>query len=214
VTVAVDPLRADARETAAAYRAAGSEVALLVDSLPTGATPADLEVAYQSYIQTLPEAVALVGNPQASFLRSSTEAQHVSALLAADGRGLVTYQAGLNLARRAAEKAGAPVVTIEKYFGPAGADTMARELDRAAFSAARSGSAVIALPATPEMLSALAAWASGPSGAAVSLAPVSALMLPEQNAVATPPEEATGLEPAGDENNLPGQKVGTFSDSN
>jgi polysaccharide deacetylase 2 family uncharacterized protein YibQ len=214
-TIAIDPQRADAAASAAAYRAAGSEVALLVESMPAGATPADLEVAYQSFVQALPEAVALVGNPQASFLRSSLEAQHVAALLAADGRGLVTYQAGLNLARRAAERAGTPVATIEKLIDPAGAASGAvgRELDRAAFNATQKGTAVIALPATPDLMAALAAWAAGPSAAAVSLAPVSALMLPETEAVEAPAEAPAELAPEDSGSSLPGQKVGTFTDT-
>lgn len=212
-TVALDPLRADAATAAQAYLDAGDEVALLVEDLPAGATPADLEVAFQGFTQALPQSVALVGNPQAAFLRSSLEAQHVAALLGADGRGIVTYQAGLNLARRAAEQAGTPVATIDRLLEPtdAASGKVGRMLDQAAFVAGQKGSAVIALPATPELIAALADWAAGPSGAAVSLAPVSALMQPEGAAEPLLPEPAA---PAGTQNTLPGTKVGTFSDTN
>ncbi|HQY43754.1 MAG TPA: divergent polysaccharide deacetylase family protein [Paracoccaceae bacterium] len=178
VTIAVDPMRADAAAAAAAYRAAGDEVAILIGNTPEGATPADFEVAYQSFVQTLPESVAVIGEAESAFLRSSLGAQHMAALLAADGRGLVTYAQGLNPGRRAAEKAGVPVASVDKVFGAGEVNmgTLARELDRAAFAAGQSGQLVIALPSTPDAITAFAAWASGPAGSAVSVAPVSALM--------------------------------------
>lgn len=178
VTIAVDPLQPDAAAAAAAYRAAGDEVAILIGNEPAGATPADFEVAYQSFVQTLPQTVAVIGSPDAGFLRSSLAAQHLASLLAADGRGLVTYDQGLNPGRRAAEKAGVPVASIDKLFG-AGEEnmgTLARELDRAAFAAGQKGQLVVALPSTPDAVTALIAWATGPSGSGVSLAPVSAVM--------------------------------------
>lgn len=182
VTIAVDPLRADAAAAAAAYRAAGDEVAILIGNQPVGATPADFEIAYQSFIQTLPESVAVIGDPAAVQLRSSQGAQHLAALLAADGRGLVTYDQGLNPGRRAAEKAGVPVASVDKVFGAGEVNmgTLARELDRAAFAAGQTGQLVIAIPSTPDVVTAFVAWATGPSGGAVSVAPVSALMMAGQ----------------------------------
>lgn len=178
VTIAVDPMAAEAAAAAAAYRSAGDEVAILVGNEPQGATPADFEVAYQSFVQTLPQTVAVIGTPDAAFLRSNLSAQHLAALLAADGRALVTYDQGLNSGRRAAEKAGVPVATINKLFGAGEANmgTLGRELDRAAFTAGQKGQFVIALPSTPDAVTALIAWATGPSGSAVALAPVTAVM--------------------------------------
>lgn len=178
VTIAVDPLQPDAAAAAATYRAAGDEVAILIGNEPAGATPADFEVTYQSFVQTLPQTVAVIGSPDAGFLRSSLAAQHLASLLAADGRGLVTYDQGLNPGRRAAEKVGVPVASIDRLFG-AGEEnmgTLARELDRAAFTAGQKGQFVVALPSTPDAVTALIAWATGPSGSGVSLAPVSAVM--------------------------------------
>lgn len=200
VTIAVDPLRADAAAAAAAYRAAGEEVAILIGDEPVGATPADFEIAYQSFIQTLPEAVAVIGDPEAAHLRSSLGAQHLAALLAADGRGLVTYDQGLNPGRRAAEKAGVPVASINKVFGAGEVNmgTLTRELDRAAFTAGQTGQLVIALPSTPDAVTAFVAWATGPSGSAVAVAPVSAVMLgalPGNIAPAVEPETAPAEPP-------------------
>lgn len=179
VTIAVDPLRADAAHAQELYRSGGGEVAILATDIPAGATAADLEVIYQSYVKTLPEAVALMPAPDATFMRTSLDAQHIAALLASDGRGLITYMAGLNAGARAATKEGVPVAAVEKLYGQANdnAGTLALELDRAAFSAEQKGSVVVALPATPEAISALMAWAAGPKAQKVAIAPASALML-------------------------------------
>lgn len=178
-TIALDPQRKDATVDAAAYRAAGSEVAILAGALPQGATPADLEVAYQSYTQSLPEAVALTGPPTAEFQSNRLMAQHIAQLLANDGRGLVTYEQGLNPGKQAAGKAGTAHASIEKLFGQAedNSGTLGRELDRAAFEAGQRGSRVVALPTTPEAITGLMAWAASPAAAAVALAPVSAVMI-------------------------------------
>ncbi|WP_284162945.1 divergent polysaccharide deacetylase family protein [Frigidibacter sp. SD6-1] len=177
-TVAVDPLAADAAEREAALRAAGAEVAILAGDLPQGATPADMEVAYQSYVQALPQSVALIGLPGASFQKQSLDAQHMAALLAADGRGFITFAQGLNAARRAAEKAGAPVASVDRLVTAEDAKggALARELDKLAFIAAQKGSAVIALPSTAEAITGLIAWSGSNAARSVALAPVSALM--------------------------------------
>lgn len=177
-TVAVDPLAPDATERAAALRAAGAEVAILAGDLPQGATPADMEVAYQSYVQVLPQSVALIGLPGVAFQRQSLDAQHMAALLAADGRGFITFAQGLNAARRAAEKAGAPVASVDRLITAEDAKggALSRELDKLAFSAAQKGSAVIALPSTAEAITGLIAWSGSTAARSVALAPISALM--------------------------------------
>ncbi len=177
-TIALDPEREDAAAIAAAHRAAGKEVAILAGVLPEGATESDFEVAYQSYVSLLPETVALMGMPDADFQKSSLAAQHVAALLSADGRGLVTFLQGLNPGRRAAEKAGVAVASVDRLFDGESTDngSLMRDLDRAAFTAAQKGAYVIALPSTPEAITSLMAWAAGPGAAHVTLAPVSAVM--------------------------------------
>lgn len=179
VTIAVDPERENASSVAASYHAAGAEVAILVGDLPDGSTPSDVEVAYQSFTAALPNSVALVGRPGSGMVKGGLAAAHVTALLAADGRGLITYDAGLNDGRRAAQKAGLPNAVIEKILGPSEDNdgTVARELDRAAFMANQKGASVVAISSTPEAITALVAWATGPGSASVALAPVSAVMM-------------------------------------
>lgn len=209
VTVALDPSRADAAEAAALYRKAGAEVVLMASDLPQGATPADLEVAYQAYVSAVPEAIGLLGGSRSEIQRSSLVAQHVAALLKADGRGMITYDQGLNPGRRAAETLGVPTAAIERVYGTAedNSGTLTRELDRAAFTAGQRGRLVIAVPSTPEAVTGLVAWAAGPGAAGVAIAPISAVMLGQtvlqpppapvspSEEPAPPPEESTG-EPA------------------
>lgn len=179
VTIAVDPQRGDASAVAASYHAAGAEVAILAGDLPDGSTASDVEVAYQAFTAALPDSVALVGKPGSPMVTGGLAAEHIAALLAADGRGLITYDAGLNDGRRAATKAGLPNAVIDKVLAVTddNSGTVGRELDRAAFMAAQKGAAVIALPSTPEAVTSLVAWATGPSAKSVAVAPVSAVMV-------------------------------------
>ena len=177
VTIAIDPSLPDAKDRAIAYRLAGHEVAILAPDLPEGATASDLEIAYQSYASVLPEAVALIGTPDSAFQSDRRVAQHMVALLGTEGRGLVTYDRGLNPARQAAIGEGLANATVFRSLDAdeEGASTIARYLDRAAFEAARQGEVVIVATSRPETISALQEWiAAGAKGSAI--APVSAAM--------------------------------------
>ncbi|MGB7271167.1 MAG: divergent polysaccharide deacetylase family protein, partial [Albidovulum sp.] len=184
VTIAIDPERPDAGRAAAAYRAAGSEVAIFARNLPVGASASDLEVAFQIYQRALPEAVAYTGAVTAEFQRNARMAQHLTQLLGMNGLGLVGYDQGLNPGRRAAERANIPHASIDRLFDQAdgGFGSLARELDRATFTAAQKGSYLIALPASPEAVAALVDWAGGPAASSIALAPVSAVMAETQGA--------------------------------
>lgn len=178
VTVAIDPEAADAGARASTYRLSGDEIAILAPDLPEGAAASDLEVSYQAAVSTLPEAVAMVGRASSRFQTDRRIAQHLVALLATEGRGLVTYTRGLDPARQAAEGEGLPHAAVFRDLD-AGGETPAsiqRLLDRAAFEAARIGTVVVIGTTSPETVSALQDWiAAGAKGAAVG--PVSAAML-------------------------------------
>ncbi|MGC1487942.1 MAG: divergent polysaccharide deacetylase family protein, partial [Albidovulum sp.] len=100
------------------------------------------------------------------------------------GLGLVGYDQGLNPGRRAAERANIPHASIDRLFDQAdgGFGSLARELDRATFTAAQKGSYLIALPSSPEAVAALVDWAGGPAASSIALAPVSAVMAETQGA--------------------------------
>lgn len=179
VTVALNPENVDAASLARTFRLSGDEVAIYEPPTPPGATASDREVSYQAYVQNLPETVALVAAPGSALQGDRRAAEHMSALLAAEGRGLVTQARGLNPGRQAAARANAPYAGIARSLDDGGVDdqAMQRFLDRAAFDAARAGSIVLIGHATPEVVSALTGWVAAGKKEAV-IGPVSAVLAP------------------------------------
>lgn len=179
VTIALNPENADAASLARTFRLSGDEIAIYEPPTPPGATASDREVSYQAYVQNLPETVALVAAPGSALQGDRRAAEHMSALLAAEGRGLVTEARGLNPGRQAAARANVPYAGIARSLDDGGVDdqAMQRFLDRAAFDAARSGSIVLIGHATPEVVSALTGWVAAGKKEAV-IGPVSAVLAP------------------------------------
>jgi len=93
------------------YRDKGLEVAVMAE-LPEGATPADVEVILTGIFTQLPEAIALVDTGSAGLQANRDVIEQAMAVLADDGRGLLTISRGLNTALRAADEAGVPATTI------------------------------------------------------------------------------------------------------
>ncbi|MCV2873180.1 divergent polysaccharide deacetylase family protein [Defluviimonas sp. WL0050] len=181
VTVAIDPTRPDAGERAAAYRAAGLEIAILAADLPSGAKASDMEVSYHAFVRALPETVTLIGQPDAAFQSDRRLAQHLVALLSAEGRGLVTYDRGLNPAQQAAFRDGLPHASVYRELDASGENeaAIARYLDRVAFEAARQGEILVAGTTAPTTVQALKDWAAAGAKGTV-IAPASAVMLARQ----------------------------------
>ncbi len=179
VTIGIDPERPGAQALARTYRLSGEEVAILAPAMPDGATPSDVEVSYQGFVQALPESVALIAAPDSAVQGDRRAAQHMAALLAPEGRALVTYSRGLNPARQAAERAGVPYAGIVRSLDEAGQDdaAMQRLLDRAAFDAARGGSQVVIGHATPATVAVLKDWIAAGGNEAV-IGPLSAVLKP------------------------------------
>lgn len=178
LTIAIDPTRPDAATAAAAYRAAGLEVAILAAPLPAGATAQDLEVALEAWRAVLPEAVAVVEPPTPVVQNNRLLSQDLVAVLGREGLGLVTQSGGTNAAEQLARAAGLPEVRVWRVLDAdreRGA-VVERTLTRAAFEAARDGAVTVMLSAWPESISGLTSWSVGATGS-VSLAPVSALAL-------------------------------------
>ncbi|MFZ1728051.1 MAG: divergent polysaccharide deacetylase family protein, partial [Albidovulum sp.] len=178
VTIAVSPTDTDAATRAEEYRRAGLEVAILAPQLPEGANATDMEVSYQSYVSTLPETVALIGQPDAQFQTDRRAAEHLAALLAADGRGLVSYARGLDPAGQAAEKEGIPHSAIYRVLDAdhESAAKISRYLDRAAFEAEQNGLVLVVGHSYPETIVALQDWAAAGAKGTV-IAPVTAAMM-------------------------------------
>lgn len=177
LTVAIDPSNAGAGARMAAYRAAGLEVAVLTP-LPDGATPADVEVLFQSYVRTVPQAVAVMDMPEALLQQSRPRAAQVVEILAESGLGLLTFDKGLNSGLQIAVSRGVPATTVFRVFDDGRRDNAAikRFLDQGAFRAGQVGPVVLAGTMRADSIGAIAEWALGARAATVSLAPLSAIL--------------------------------------
>ncbi len=177
VTVILDPLAADAVSRMAAYRAAGIEVGISA-SLPGGATPSDVEIAFEAALAAVPDAVVLFSDGQDGVQGNRSVTEQVVEVLAADGRGLVTIQRGLGNALRIAEQANVPAAAVLRDLDGDGQSPSAigRALDQAAFRARQSGDAVLLAKVSDATLGALAAWGGEVDSDQFLMAPVTAIL--------------------------------------
>jgi uncharacterized protein len=178
VSFVVDPLAPGAADAAAIYRAGGKEVLMLATGIPDGATPADLEQTFQAHAAALPEAVAVIDLADAGFQGDRALATQLVPILAAQGRGLLTWDRGLNAADQVARREALPTAMVFRALDAAGEDAplIRRYLDRAAFKAAQEGAVTVVGQTRPETIAALLEWAVEGRASTVALAPVSAVL--------------------------------------
>lgn len=181
-TVVVNALSANAEDTVAAYRAAGLEVAMQI-ALPSGSQPTDIEIAFQAAFDMMPETAMFFSNGTGVVQDNRNVTTQVMEILAADGRGFVTVQRGLGNAVRAAEQEGVAAATVLRDLDGVGEDQRAitRALDQAAFRARQSGGAILMGRVTPETLGALRDWAATIDPETLLIAPVSAVLLTQDD---------------------------------
>jgi polysaccharide deacetylase 2 family uncharacterized protein YibQ len=181
VSFALNPLDPASAQHAATYRAAGKEVVMLVTGIAEGAMPADVEVAFQSMEQGLVEAVAVMDLPEPSFQNRRPLAATVVPILKAQGRGLLTWDAGLNAADQVARREDLEAGVIFRDLGSAGGDSaaMRRLLDRAVFKAGQEGRVSVVGTADPATVAAILEWTVEGKAATVALAPVTAVLTVE-----------------------------------
>lgn len=172
VTFAIDPLAADAAKAMHAYRAAGQEVVILATGMSAASSP---DAILAAHLKVLPETVALMDQERGFQGEQGFSARAVEDL-AEQGRGLLTWNHGQNLADQIARREGLPAARIFRRLDTGGEDaTVIRSyLDRAAFRAAQDGSVVVMGETRPETIRGLTDWASGQ--ASVALAPITAVM--------------------------------------
>ena len=178
VTFAVDPLAANATEAEQIYRAAGQEVLILAKGIPEGATPGDLEQSLQAISAALPESVGLLDLDSGGFQDNRALSAQVVSILKAQGRGMLTYDRGLNAADQEARREDLPAAKVFRLIdgGSEEAPVIRRYLDRAAFKAAQEGQVVVVGHTRPETITALLEWTVEGRAASVSMAPASAVM--------------------------------------
>lgn len=178
VTFAIDPLSDSAAAAAALYRGAGQEVVTLATGIPAGAKASDLEQTFAAYEQRLPEAVALMDITEGGFQDDRGLASEVVPLVKAQGRGLVTFDRGLNAADQVARREGLPAALVFRSLDQDGEDSplIRRYLDRAAFKAAQEGKVLVVGTARPETVAALIEWSVEGRASSVALAPLTAVL--------------------------------------
>lgn len=178
VSFVIDPAQPDAAAHAAIYRAAGQEVVMLATGIPEGATAADLEQSFQANAAVLPEAVAVMDLGAAGFQDNRLLAAQVVPVIGAQGRGVLTFDLGLNAADQVARREHVPAAVIFRDLDAEGEDTqkIRRYLDRAAFKAAQEGSVVVVGSTRPETIEALMEWTVEGRASSVELAPLTAVL--------------------------------------
>ena len=178
VTFVIDPLAPDAKEAAATYRAAGQEVLMLANGIPPGATAGDVAQTFQTLADILPQTVGVIDEATLGFQDDRALATLVLPVIADQGRGLVTYDRGLNAADQIARRDGLPAAVIFRRLDGEGESqpTIRRYLDRAAFKAAQEGAVVVIGDTKAETVAAILQWTIEGKASSVSLAPVTAVM--------------------------------------
>lgn len=181
VTFGLDPLSPESAEAARVYRAAGQEVAMLASGIPAGATAADMEQTFQALDMALPEAVVVLDRREGGFQDRLDLSRQAVPIVAEQGRGLVTYDRGLNSADQVARREGVPRSTIFRILDAEGESIpkMRNYLDRAAFKAAQEGRVVVIGTARAETVAAILEWTVEGRAASVALAPISAVLVKE-----------------------------------
>lgn len=178
VTFALDPLDPASAQRAEIYRAGDKEVVMLVTGIAQGAQASDVEVAFQSMEQGLPQAVAVMDLAEPTFQNNRLLASAVVPILKAQGRGLLTWDEGLNAADQVARRDDLEAAVVFRNLDQAGGDGVAlrRLLDRAVFKADQDGRVSVVGTADPATVAALLEWTVEGKAATVALAPLSAVL--------------------------------------
>jgi uncharacterized protein len=178
VSFALDPGDPATPERAEIYLGAGKEVVMLATGLAEGARASDVEVSFQSMAQGLPEAVAVMDLPGALFQNNRPLASLVVPVVGAQGRGLLTWDQGLNAADQVARREDIAAAVVFRDLASAGDDSASirRILDRAVFKAGQDGRVAVAGTASPATVAALLEWTVEGRAATVALAPLTAVM--------------------------------------
>jgi hypothetical protein len=140
-----------------------------------------MEQTFQTLDLALPEAVVLLDRRTGGFQDSLDLARQAVPIVAQQGRGIVTYERGLNSADQVARREGVPRATIFRILDAEGESIpkMRNYLDRAAFKAAQEGRVVVIGMAVPETVAAILEWTVEGRASSVAIAPISAALSTE-----------------------------------
>lgn len=178
VSFALDPLTENAQAHAAIYRAGGQEVIMLGTGVPEAGNASDVEIALGVMEETLPQSVAVMDLPGRVFQNNRPMASLVVPGIEAQGRGLLTWDEGLNAANQIAQRSGLASGVIFRNLDGGGESqpVIRRYLDRAAFKAAQDGRVIVAGSTASDTVAALIEWTLEGRAATVALAPITAAL--------------------------------------
>jgi len=146
--------------------------------VPEGAVPTDVEVAFESAFSTLPETIAVLDVGDGGLQNDRDVTEQAMEILASQGRGFINASQGLNMAGRAADKAGVPAAVIYRDLDGDDQDArvVRRFVDQAAFRARQDSGVVLVGRVRPDTISALILWGTANQDEQVAVVPVSAVL--------------------------------------
>ncbi len=178
---AVDTSWPGAGDAMQKYREAGFEVLALID-LPEGQAATDTEVSMQTYLERVPQAVAVMEGDGSGLQAGREASEQLAQILRDTGHGAVLFPNGLNTAQKLIAREGVPSASVFRDFDAKGqnATVIRRFLDQAAFRAGQEGKGVIMVGRLrADTISALLLWGLQDRAGRVAVAPVSAVLTAE-----------------------------------
>lgn len=180
ITVALNPMDPSAGQAADVYRDAGKDVLILASGIPAGARATDLDVTFNAWFDSLPQAIGVLDLPRDGFSRNTALTSAILPLIARDGHGLVSFSGGLSRLDSAAAREGVPHAEIFRVLDDESQSpfTIRRYLDRAVFQASQIGQVIVFGDATNDAtMEALEMWRDEGRADQVTVVPVSAILL-------------------------------------
>lgn len=184
LAIAIPLDQPDVASKARAYRNAGFEVLGLSPhdvslSLSGGQTDEQVAELLKKYFTLMPEALGLIDRPDANLQKDQRLVRAVVSYFAGTGHGLITYAGGLNAAPRLADQQNVPSAVVNRVLDGAGESdaVMTGYLNRAARQARSKGQAIVVATPSRATMAALLNWSLSTNARAVTLAPVSAVLI-------------------------------------
>lgn len=181
ITFAVAVDRSDASLAAKSYFENGHEVLALSPrsvelSLSGGQSEKQVADLLTEFFDIIPQSVGLLDVPEATLQNDRVLSNYVLEALNETGHGVVTYEQGLNVVLREADKAGVPAGLIYRSLDQKGEseEAIKRHLDRAAAEASRSGHVLVIGSTRAGTIDAIKSWTQSRTAQNVAIAPVSA----------------------------------------